>query len=159
MLPVNAKQVPPEIIGGKTLFATTDGKFFNKNGRELKPLYNPNRPSRKSGGHANYMTMRHFGDKCCHVLIYETFIGRRIPGMQIDHIDGNPLNNSADNLQLVTPAENIKRAKILRALRMAGRNPQDMSRKQLLELFDKYEFLHTDPFERMDKEMKRHCEY
>ena len=158
MLPVNAKQVPSEIIGGKTLFATPDGKFFNKKGKELKPTYTPNRPSRKSGGHANYMRMRQYCDKCCHVLIYETFIGRRIPEMQIDHINGVPTDNSADNLQLVTPAENIKRAKILRALRKAGRNPQDMSREQLLELFSKYEFLHTDPFERMDKELKRHQE-
>ena len=158
MLPVNAKQVPPEIIGGKTLFATPDGKFFNSKGRELKPIYNPNRPSRKSGGHANYMTMRDFGCKYCHVLIYETFCGIRIPGMQIDHINGIPTDNRAENLQLVTPPENIKRAKILRALRMAGRNPQDMSREQLLELFGKYESRQTDMFEQMDKEMKHHCE-
>lgn len=45
-----------------------------------------------------------------HRLIYETFIGEIIKGMEIDHIDSNPLNNRLDNLQILTASENNKKA-------------------------------------------------
>ena len=35
------KQVPPESVGGKTLFVGTDGRFYNKDGREIKFALSP----------------------------------------------------------------------------------------------------------------------
>ena len=60
--------------------------------------------------------------------------GNAIP-MQIDHLNGNILDWRADNLQYVTPEENNKRARLLRALRAAGQDPRAMSREELLKLF------------------------
>ena len=49
--------------------------------------------------------------KLVHRLIAETFLGKGKKGQEIDHKDGNKLNNSADNLDWVTRKENLKRAK------------------------------------------------
>ncbi len=42
-----------------------------------------------------------------HKLVAEYFIGPRPTGYQIDHIDGNYLNNEATNLRYVTVKENM----------------------------------------------------
>lgn len=41
-----------------------------------------------------------------HHLVLETFVGPCPPGMQCRHLDGDPTNNSLDNLCWGTPAEN-----------------------------------------------------
>lgn len=41
-----------------------------------------------------------------HRLIYETLVGKISEGMEIDHIDTNPRNNSIENLRVCTPKEN-----------------------------------------------------
>ena len=51
--------------------------------------------------------------KLVHRLVAETFIGEGNSNTEIDHKDGNKLNNSADNLEWVTRKENLKRAKNL----------------------------------------------
>ncbi len=44
-----------------------------------------------------------------HRLLYETFIGKLIPGMDIDHIDNNSYNNNLNNLQQITRRENCSK--------------------------------------------------
>ena len=134
------RQVPPESVKGKTLFAGTDGKFYNAKGRELKPHFNPACRVSRPNMHSAYPRMVNYANRLCHHLIWETFVGPRTPGMEIDHINGDKMNWSLDNLEEVTPAENRKRAKLLRCLRSVGRDPLQMSRDELLHIFNKYEF-------------------
>lgn len=47
------------------------------------------------------------GHHYVHKLIALAFIGPRLDGLQIDHIDGNKLNNTPANLRYVTCHENI----------------------------------------------------
>lgn len=42
-----------------------------------------------------------------HRLVYETFVGEIPDGLQINHIDENKFNNHLDNLEIVTPRENL----------------------------------------------------
>lgn len=45
-----------------------------------------------------------------HQLVAEAFCGGKIGGKQINHIDGNKLNNLSTNLEWVTASENIRHA-------------------------------------------------
>lgn len=45
-----------------------------------------------------------------HRVTYEAWVGRIPNKMQINHIDGDPLNNHLENLEVVTPEENIAHA-------------------------------------------------
>lgn len=47
-----------------------------------------------------------------HRLVYETFKGIIPKGLVVDHIDSNRLNNIIDNLQLLTPSENSRKANL-----------------------------------------------
>lgn len=132
--------------GSAQLYCSEDGRFFSvtrRSVREVKPSWTKNF-KRKTNVHSNYPMMKNFTGVClCHHLVYETWIGPRTPGMEIDHLNGYIYNWSASNLQEVAPAENIRRAKILRKLRTAAQqlrdaslHPQNMSRGQLLNIFN-----------------------
>lgn len=43
-----------------------------------------------------------------HSLVAQSFIGPRPTGLQINHIDGQKLNNRRANLEYMTPSENTK---------------------------------------------------
>ena len=100
-----------------------------------------------------YPMMRHFGNKTCHSLMCVTFHGPRPIGYECDHINGVVTDYSASNLQWVTPAENRRRARILRIIRSIGRNPAEMSTEELLRIFASYDF--SDPLAAAAKEPNR----
>ena len=109
------KQVPQELIGGKILYAHPDGYFVNAYGQKVKHDYCP--AMKRGDGGSKYPKMRSYGNKLCHHLMYETFYGPRTEGLVIDHINGDKLDYSAANLELVSPDENNRRAKYLRIIR------------------------------------------
>jgi hypothetical protein len=45
-----------------------------------------------------------------HTLVWETYKGKVPKGLQINHKDGNKLNNALDNLEVVTNAQNVRHA-------------------------------------------------
>lgn len=56
-----------------------------------------------------------------HRIIFEMKTGREIPpGMQIDHIDGNGLNNSFGNLRLVSSQINCRNKRLSKAQKNGG---------------------------------------
>ncbi len=102
----------------------------------LKHCFNPGKQNKKGG--SAYPCMRQFDNRLCHHLIWETWVGPRTKGMEIDHLNGDKMNWSLDNLEEVTPAENRKRAILLRELRRNGRDPKQMTRDELQAIFRKY---------------------
>lgn len=56
-----------------------------------------------------YLTIRFMGSlHLIHRIIYESVNGKIPPGMEIDHIDHDELNNKISNLRLVSRTENMR---------------------------------------------------
>ena len=147
------------IASKPALFCSRDGKFFSltNNGttlQEVKPIYSTGMANHKGG--SCYPKMRHFGGKHCHILMWETWVGPRTKGMEIDHVNGNMMDWSLDNLEEVTPAENRKRAKILRAMRDAGNDPEQYSPARLKAIFAQFSLMDGDT--QIIREMTKHQE-
>lgn len=62
-------------------------------------------------GYLNVITSKNGvrGTLIVHQSVAKHFIGERPTGLVIDHIDGNQVNNRADNLRYVTTAENLRK--------------------------------------------------
>ena len=138
----------------KTLYCTRSGRFFvrTKDGwNEVLPntthLYSkhPDKPRPKTaGGGTDQAFLRQFGAFTCHRLVAYAWCkhpkeAKTDPewrkGYEVDHLNGDHSNWTADNLQWVTPDENRRRARILRQLRTSGTDPRNMTRTDLLALF------------------------
>lgn len=70
-----------------------------------------------------------------HRAVWEAFNGRVPKGYDIDHIDGNHLNNRLDNLQLLTHNENIKKRDVNGAP-MSGRIGEKHPRSKSVVMLD-----------------------
>ena len=68
--------------------------------------------------------------KRVHKLVANAFIGES--DLQIDHIDGNKLNNNVSNLEYVTPKENTNRA-WKKGLAKNTEHQREIARKTMLE--------------------------
>ena len=164
---ISAKRCPlPERItcsGSKpALFCSRDGHFFSLTDggttlREVKPHYGPGMQNNRPNMHSAYPKLNNLRSRLCHHLMYETWVGPRTKGMEIDHINGNKMDWSLDNLEEVTPAENRKRAKILRAMREAGNDPTKLSAARLKAIFAQYSLMDGDT--QMEREMNTHNEF
>jgi hypothetical protein len=97
-----------EIISRKhpkyNLVVCNNGDVFNQKGKLL------------SGGNGRYkrVSARDSENNLKHLLVHrlvvEVFIGEIEEGMVVNHVDGNKLNNNADNLEICTPKENVHHA-------------------------------------------------
>ena len=69
---------------------------------------------RIQGAGYKYVCLSEVGKKqkmrTIHGLVAEAFYGPRLEGMQVNHKDGNKLNNHVDNLEYVTQSENMLHA-------------------------------------------------
>lgn len=90
-----------------------EGHFKN---RHACLAWNPKMAWRKAGcvtqlkkPHGNFYTIVNIGNfKMCltHRIIFTMFVGEIPVGMQVDHRDGNTLNNRIENLRLATNQQN-----------------------------------------------------
>jgi len=66
----------------------------------------------RTGGyfHVKLYAKGHPRIKSSHSVVMEAFVGQRIKGLQINHIDGDKSNNTIENLEYVTQLENMKHA-------------------------------------------------
>lgn len=137
------RQVPPEKIGGKVLWAHPEGYFLNARGQKIKHNFNPSKQRGRTAEHPSsggfsgslYPAMSHYGGKACHILMYEAFYGPRTKGMEIDHLNGDKLDYRPSNLDLVTPGENIRRARYLRFMRKCEFDPRIFTAEQHRSFF------------------------
>lgn len=126
------KLVPPEFVGGKILYASTAGNFFNKKGKKIK-LSGCTTKRGISG--SRYPNLSNYCFRHPHAIMWETFVGPRTPGMEIDHLNGNKFDNRLENLEEVTPRENVRRRVILNRLRAQGIDPTTLTSTELQQHF------------------------
>ena len=97
--------IKPLIYKGKNTgyYISDEGDLFRKNGKKMKIRYTP-------GGYAQLCLRIHKKPVYVytHRAVYEAFRGEIPEGLEINHIDGNKLNNKLTNLELTTRMENIK---------------------------------------------------
>ena len=85
---------------------------YKRGERKLKPqIIGPNHKYGKSCEYVFYKLslngkLRYIG---LHNIIYAWYKGEVPLGYEVDHLDGDTFNNSPENLELVTRAENIRR--------------------------------------------------
>lgn len=88
-------------INGHTYTVFEDGKILGPSGKELKWSYDKDGYPRVAVGNTT---------KAVHRLVALAFVSNPYNYNEVDHIDGNNNNPSADNLEWVSHQENVRRA-------------------------------------------------
>jgi len=70
-----------------------------------------------------------------HILVAEHFLDKPIDKPQVNHKDGNKLNNSVDNLEYTDNSGNIRHAFVNGLIRTKGRVISMLSEEELAEMF------------------------
>lgn len=144
----HAAQTPFWLTQSGLVFALTkDGAWKRRTVSGLKghPAYG----RRQANGCHSGERYPHLGharkNYAAHKLMALAWLGPIPAGWEVDHINGNILDWTLQNIQIVSVAENRKRAVILRARRMVARqdndpskDPKNMSSEELLQLFNMY---------------------
>lgn len=113
---------------------SSNGDVFGKNGKLMaKPI---------SQGYER-LTICYKGErlnKFVHVLVMETFVGKKPKGLVINHKDHNKQNNCIENLEYCTQSKNIKKVFInkIRNLKGENNNNASLNKKKVKEIRGKY---------------------
>ena len=111
------KEEIKEIKGFPNYYCSNLGNFYTT---KISYRYNPKgemrefKPRRHPSGYLYYGFFIGKGPnkkriwRRAHRVVYETFVGKIQYGLVIDHIDGCKVNNSLDNLRMVTHSENCQ---------------------------------------------------
>lgn len=86
-------------------YQVSDSGQIMRSGHILKPF--------KSRGGYSLVKLSIDGitaNRLVHELVARAFIGPRPAGLEINHIDGSKDNNSSNNLEYITPSENMRHA-------------------------------------------------
>lgn len=121
-----------EIPGYPGRHATSDGQIIGKFGRPLRPW--------RSGGHSGtqtrYLTVRlrkGGRSELVHKLVALAWHGQCPDGHEVDHANGDILDNRPENLEYVTHAENMRRW-----CRRSTASPASVTEDQVREIRSRY---------------------
>ena len=132
------KLIPPELIGGKTYYADSDGNIRNTKGRILKPQFSPAARNYKRGSCHPHVSING-KENSIHILVCAAFWGLRKPGQQCHHLDGNKFNNRPSNLIFLYPAEHRRFDRAVREGQIFQRNLSNPDFDEPFKYADMYE--------------------
>lgn len=102
----------------KTYFACSNGKIYNKRGKEIGKASNKGGYSTVSMKHRDTNIVKQY---YVHRLIWETFNGNIPEGYEIDHINTNRSDNRLENLRIANHKENCNNSKSIEKYRTSNK--------------------------------------
>lgn len=124
------------VVGFEEFYeVSSEGRVRTLQARGRHPAGLVLKPETKGAGYqSTTLTGRIVKARPIHQLVAEAFIGPRPSGHQVNHIDGDKKNNTAPNLEYLTPKENIRHS-IETGLRWrAAKGRPRISKEQVIEI-------------------------